>query len=66
MRQLASTPNTGGSACPQADVESPKAQEEIPGDRAAVSNALRTMRSTYHERKNGIATLDLSARPISF
>jgi sphingolipid delta-4 desaturase len=66
MRQLASMPNTGGSACLQADANSPKAQEEVPGGRAAICNALKTTRSTYEELRGDTLTLDLSARPISF
>jgi hypothetical protein len=66
MRQLASTPNTGESAYPQRDVDSLKAQEKSPGRRAAISTALRKTRSIYVEPEDRIATLDLSARPISF
>jgi hypothetical protein len=66
MRQLARMPNTGGSACLQADANSPKAQEEVPGGRAAICNALKTTRSTYEELRGDTLTLDLSARPISF
>jgi hypothetical protein len=46
MRQLASMPNTGGLACLQADADSPEAQKKIPSGSAAISNALRTTRST--------------------
>jgi hypothetical protein len=65
MRQLNSMLNRGGSACVQADVDSPKAQERVPGDRA-IRNALRTTRSTLADFEDGATCLDLSARPIRF
>ena len=67
MRQLASIANTGGSACLQADVDPPEAQEKFPGGRAAICNALRTTRSTLKDfGDQDTSSLDLSARPISF
>jgi hypothetical protein len=66
MRRLASTANTGGSACLEAEIDPPKAQEKILGGRAAIRNALRRTRSTYQEPGDDTLTLDLSARPISF
>src|SRR6476620_8210406 len=58
MRQLA---NTGRSACPQADVDSPGAQEKSPSGTAAISNALRTTRFTHAEPGHEALGLDLSA-----
>jgi hypothetical protein len=67
MKQLATTPNIGGSACLRADVDPPKAQEKIPTGRAAIRNALRRTRSTLkNSGDQGMSSLDLSARPISF
>jgi hypothetical protein len=68
MKELESAqPNGGGSACLQADVYSPKAQDKIPGGRAAIANALRTTRSTLRDSAAAdTPSLDLSARPISF
>jgi hypothetical protein len=67
MKELDSIRNTGGSACSQADADSPEAQEKLPGGGATIRNALRTTRSTFkRSREDGTANLDLSARPISF
>jgi hypothetical protein len=50
MRQLeCAQSNRGRSSRLQADVYSPKAQDKIRGDRAAIANALRTMRSTLRD-----------------
>jgi sphingolipid delta-4 desaturase len=66
MKQFDSAqPNGGGSACLQADVYSPKAQESSPESLRGIVNALRSRRGDRSTLRD-TPSLDLSERPIIF